>query len=233
MFDVSFTELLVIGVVALIVIGPERLPKVAKTVGHLLGRAQRYVSDVKGDIRREIELDELRQFKSEMDEASQSVQSTLRDTESSLRAPAEELRNALDKTARDARAGLSGKDTSALSDKDASTLSGKDTSALNGKDAARVSAQDAPKEPAAEAALSDVPTKAEAAQPSVDPVDQAPAAQPEPVRKTPAPAVSPTAAFPPAETARSAQAETPVPAATEKASDPTDDEPALPTGTRS
>ena len=78
MFDVSFTELLVIGVVALIVIGPERLPKVAKTVGHLLGRAQRYVSDVKGDIRREIELDELRQFKSEMDDAAQSVQSSLR-----------------------------------------------------------------------------------------------------------------------------------------------------------
>ena len=108
MFDVSFTELMVIGVIALIVIGPERLPKVAKTVGHLLGRAQRYVSDVKGDIRREIELDELRQFKSEMDEASQSVQASLRETESALRTPGDQLRQVLDETARDARAGLDG-----------------------------------------------------------------------------------------------------------------------------
>ena len=70
MFDVSLTELMVIGVVALIVIGPERLPKVARTVGHLLGRAQRYVNDVKSDIQREIELDELRKFKSEMEDLS-------------------------------------------------------------------------------------------------------------------------------------------------------------------
>lgn len=85
MFDVSFTELMVIGVIALIVIGPERLPKVARTVGHLLGRAQRYVNDVKSDIRREIELDELRKFKNEMNEAANNVKTSLRQTESSLR----------------------------------------------------------------------------------------------------------------------------------------------------
>lgn len=85
MFDVSFTELMVIGVVALIVIGPERLPKVARTVGHLLGRAQRYVNDVKSDIRREVELDDLRKFKSEMDEAAHNVKTSLRETETSLR----------------------------------------------------------------------------------------------------------------------------------------------------
>lgn len=117
MFDVSFTELMVIGVVALIVIGPERLPRVAKTVGHLLGRAQRYVSDVKGDIRREIELDDLRKFKSEMDEAAQSVQTSLRDTETSLRSHSDQLRNVLDQTAQDAQAGLSG--TSPATTKDA------------------------------------------------------------------------------------------------------------------
>ena len=50
MFDIAFSELLIIGIVALVVIGPERLPKVARTVGHLLGRMQRYVSDVKSDI---------------------------------------------------------------------------------------------------------------------------------------------------------------------------------------
>ncbi len=60
MFDIGFTELMVIGVVALIVIGPERLPKVARTAGHLYGRMQRYVSSVKSDISREVELDELR-----------------------------------------------------------------------------------------------------------------------------------------------------------------------------
>ncbi|HEY9572248.1 MAG TPA: Sec-independent protein translocase protein TatB, partial [Pusillimonas sp.] len=49
MFDVSFSELMLIGVIALIVIGPERLPKVARTIGHLVGRAQRYVGDVKTD----------------------------------------------------------------------------------------------------------------------------------------------------------------------------------------
>src|SRR5262249_15870907 len=56
MFDIGFSELLVIGVVALIVIGPERLPRVARTVGVLAGRLQRYVADVKADINREIEL---------------------------------------------------------------------------------------------------------------------------------------------------------------------------------
>jgi sec-independent protein translocase protein TatB len=60
MFDIGFTELIVIGVVALLVVGPERLPKVARTAGHLYGRMQRYVSSVKADISREVELDELR-----------------------------------------------------------------------------------------------------------------------------------------------------------------------------
>ena len=91
MFDVSFTELLVIGVVALVVIGPERLPKVARTLGHLVGRAQRYVNDVKTDIQREVELDELRKLKDQMQDAAQSVQSSLQNTEASLRQPLESL----------------------------------------------------------------------------------------------------------------------------------------------
>ncbi|HWS03225.1 MAG TPA: Sec-independent protein translocase protein TatB, partial [Gammaproteobacteria bacterium] len=60
MFEIGFTELIVIGVVALIVIGPERLPKVARMAGHLYGRMQRYVSPVKSDISQEIQLDEIR-----------------------------------------------------------------------------------------------------------------------------------------------------------------------------
>jgi sec-independent protein translocase protein TatB len=89
MFDISFTELLVIGVIALVVIGPERLPKVARTIGHLVGRAQRYVSDVKSDINREVELDELRKLKEQMQEAAQSVQSGIQNTETALRQPLE------------------------------------------------------------------------------------------------------------------------------------------------
>jgi sec-independent protein translocase protein TatB len=107
MFDVSFSELMVIGVIALIVIGPERLPKVARTVGHLLGRAQRYVNDVKSDIRREIELDELRKFKTDMETAAQSVHTSLRDAESSLHEPAKALRQELEDTAREATGAVS------------------------------------------------------------------------------------------------------------------------------
>lgn len=102
MFDVSLTELMVIGVVALIVIGPERLPKVARTVGHLLGRAQRYVNDVKSDIQREIELDELRKFKSEMEDAAQGVQQSLNDTHTALQEPVQQFRAELDEVAREA-----------------------------------------------------------------------------------------------------------------------------------
>ncbi len=73
MFDIGFSELLVIGVVALIVIGPERLPKVARTVGLLFGRMQRYVSAVKADISREIQLDELRRVGQSFKESVESA----------------------------------------------------------------------------------------------------------------------------------------------------------------
>jgi sec-independent protein translocase protein TatB len=77
MFDIGFSELLVIGVVALIVIGPEKLPRVARTVGHLLGRMQRYVADVKADINREIELEELRKMRDSMQKAAADVQTSV------------------------------------------------------------------------------------------------------------------------------------------------------------
>lgn len=75
MFDIGFTELIVIGVVALIVIGPERLPKVARTAGHLYGRMQRYVSAVKSDISHEIQLDEMRRAGQSFKESFESVAS--------------------------------------------------------------------------------------------------------------------------------------------------------------
>ena len=77
MFDIGFTELLVIGVVALIVIGPERLPKVARTAGHLYGRMQRYVSSVKSDISHEIQLDEMRRVGQGIKESIESAASDI------------------------------------------------------------------------------------------------------------------------------------------------------------
>ena len=78
MFDIGFSELMVIAVIALVVIGPERLPKVARTLGHLAGRLQRYVSDVKADINREIELDELRKMRDSMQQAASSFESSVK-----------------------------------------------------------------------------------------------------------------------------------------------------------
>lgn len=77
MFDVGFSEIFVIALVALIVIGPERLPKVARTLGHLFGRMQRYVNDVKADISREMELDELRKLQTTVEEAARSIEHTV------------------------------------------------------------------------------------------------------------------------------------------------------------
>jgi sec-independent protein translocase protein TatB len=79
MFDIGFSELMVIAVVALVVIGPERLPRVARTAGHLMGRLQRYVNDVKADINREMELEELRKFKDEFEKTAQTVQTQVND----------------------------------------------------------------------------------------------------------------------------------------------------------
>jgi sec-independent protein translocase protein TatB len=83
-FDIGFSEIVVIAVVALIVIGPERLPKAARTLGHLFGRLQRYVNDVKSDINREMELDELRKLQ-------QQVQSAARDIETSVTSAARDF----------------------------------------------------------------------------------------------------------------------------------------------
>ena len=94
MFDIGFSELMVIGVVALIVIGPERLPKVARTLGHLLGRAQRYVSDVKSDINREIQLDELKKLQTQVTDSARAMEDSVRkeyeSARSTIAAPAQE-----------------------------------------------------------------------------------------------------------------------------------------------
>ncbi|MDH1525047.1 Sec-independent protein translocase protein TatB [Achromobacter mucicolens] len=184
MFDVSLTELMVVGVVALIVIGPERLPKVARTVGHLLGRAQRYVNDVKSDIQREIELDELRKFKTEMEDAAQGVQQSLNETGASLQEPVQQFRAELDEVAREA----SGKAASASPATATAT---------------QTPAADTPAEPARSIAPPqnrnldlDLPAAEPAPVPNADPRPAAPQQQPAPAPSATAADVAAPAAKP-------------------------------------
>jgi sec-independent protein translocase protein TatB len=78
MIDFGFDKIALIGAVALIVIGPEKLPRVARTVGALFGKAQRYVADVKAEVNRSIELEELKKMKSSFEDAARNVQDTVR-----------------------------------------------------------------------------------------------------------------------------------------------------------
>lgn len=77
MFDLGFMEILVIGVVALLVFGPEELPRVARTVGHVLGRMRRYVADVKADINREMEQADLKKVYDEVQTSAQELKTSL------------------------------------------------------------------------------------------------------------------------------------------------------------
>ncbi len=92
MIDIGLSKMALIGAVALIVIGPEKLPRVARTVGHMLGKAQRYVADVKAEVNRSMELDELRKMKDTVEGAARDVEQSIqtsasdfqKDMESSL-----------------------------------------------------------------------------------------------------------------------------------------------------
>ncbi|MEK0416453.1 MAG: sec-independent translocase [Pseudomonadota bacterium] len=77
MIDFGIDKIALIGAVALIVIGPEKLPKVARTLGHLVGKAQRYVADVRAEVNRSIELDEIKKMKSQVEAAAREVESTV------------------------------------------------------------------------------------------------------------------------------------------------------------
>jgi sec-independent protein translocase protein TatB len=89
MFDIGFSEIVVIAVVALVVLGPEKLPKTARTLGHLFGRLQRYVNDVKSDIKRELELDELKKLQQNVQSAAKEIEESMtsatRDVEQNVR----------------------------------------------------------------------------------------------------------------------------------------------------
>ncbi|MGU7783900.1 Sec-independent protein translocase protein TatB [Burkholderia sp. PU8-34] len=79
MLDLGLSKMALIGVVALVVLGPERLPRVARTAGALFGRAQRYINDVKAEVSREIELDALRTMKTDFEAAARNVETTIHD----------------------------------------------------------------------------------------------------------------------------------------------------------
>lgn len=92
MFDVSFSELLVIAVVALLVIGPEKLPKVARTVGAFTGRMQRYMTQIKEEVNREMRFEELQKLQ-------QEIQQSVESTQTGISEQAAEIKNALAETA--------------------------------------------------------------------------------------------------------------------------------------
>jgi sec-independent protein translocase protein TatB len=101
MFDIGISELGVIGAVALVVLGPEKLPRVARTVGNLMGRAQRYMADVKAEVNRQIELDELRNMKS-------TVESSMQDLHQSVSKNLGDIRDDFDSAWKEATSGLPG-----------------------------------------------------------------------------------------------------------------------------
>jgi sec-independent protein translocase protein TatB len=96
MFDIDISKMAVIGTVALVVLGPERLPRVARTAGTLLGRAQRYLSGVRAEVDKQIRLDELRKVKDDIEQAVTHVQSTVDRT---VRQHADELQAGVDAAA--------------------------------------------------------------------------------------------------------------------------------------
>ncbi|MBI3148104.1 MAG: twin-arginine translocase subunit TatB [Betaproteobacteria bacterium] len=79
MFDIGFSEIALIAVVALVVVGPERLPRVARMAGRMLGQVQRYVNSVKSEIDREMQIEELKKLQGELNSAAHSLETSLRE----------------------------------------------------------------------------------------------------------------------------------------------------------
>jgi sec-independent protein translocase protein TatB len=103
MFDIGFSEMLVCAIVALVVIGPEKLPRVARTLGHLFGRMQRYVTQVKSDIHREMEMADLGKVKTEFEDAARSFQSAVESNVSETEREMRELQTSIGEPAAEER----------------------------------------------------------------------------------------------------------------------------------
>jgi sec-independent protein translocase protein TatB len=99
MFDIGFSEMLVLAVVALVVIGPERLPKVAKQAGQWMGKLRRYVDDVKSDINRQMELTELRNLKSQLTDAAKDIETSISSTVSDVQTSFNDVQKSLEGSA--------------------------------------------------------------------------------------------------------------------------------------
>ena len=106
MFDIGFSEMMVCAIVALVVIGPEKLPRVARTLGHLFGRLQRYVAQVKSDIHREMDAADLGKVKTEFESAARSFQSDIESAARDTEREAKELQAALDRDIADASSAI-------------------------------------------------------------------------------------------------------------------------------
>lgn len=98
MFDFGFSELMVLAVVALVVIGPERLPKVAKQTGQWMGKLRRYVDDVKSDVNRQMELSELRSLKTEVTDAARELQTSMQSTIAGVQSDLDDVQKTLEGT---------------------------------------------------------------------------------------------------------------------------------------
>jgi len=98
MFDLDVSKIALIGAVALVVIGPEKLPKVARTVGTLIGKAQRYVSDVKAEVNRAMEMEDLKKMRESFESAAKDVQSTVNMTSKEVEQEWSSLSNSITDT---------------------------------------------------------------------------------------------------------------------------------------
>ena len=100
MFDFGFSEMLIIGTIALVVLGPERLPMVARTAGEWIGKAQRFVAQVKSDIDRETELSELKRIQDEAkalaDDVKSTVEKSAAEIEKDVQSAADDAKKAAD-----------------------------------------------------------------------------------------------------------------------------------------
>ncbi len=96
MFDIAFSEMLILAVVALVVLGPDRLPRVARQAGAWMGKLRRYVDDVKSDINRQMELSELRDLKAQVTDAARELETSMQSTVSGMKADFDDVQKSLE-----------------------------------------------------------------------------------------------------------------------------------------
>jgi len=119
MFELSFGKMMIIAVVALIVLGPEKLPRVARTIGHLLGRARGYANQVKQDIDREMQMDELRKLQEQAKEAARSFETAVNDASRNVENEAAKIQGNVNQSLAEAEAAATQGSANAIAAPDA------------------------------------------------------------------------------------------------------------------